>query len=72
MPLLTLSQIVARLAKVYGKTIDDDLLAAYFDGCGHRSLEDLNVAYKTIVRDDNQKFMPTPGQLRAACGYIKG
>jgi hypothetical protein len=62
---------VLTLAKIYKFTIDDEVMDAYVIGCGHRSLEDLNLAYQKILRDEDQKFMPTPGQLRAACGTMR-
>lgn len=69
--LKSLGQIVATLAKIYRFQLDDDVLEAYFIGCGHRSLEDLNEAYKAILRNEDIRFMPTPGQLRAACGLTR-
>jgi len=63
-----LRAIVTRLAKAFGKDVDEEFLMIYQDTAGHRTDEDLDRAYKTLRESDDLKYMPTSGQFLAACG----
>jgi hypothetical protein len=49
--------------------LTDKSLGAYVLTVGHRSLEDLNRAYREILRDED--FMPSPARLLVACGVLR-
>ncbi len=66
-----LREIVTKLARIFGASVDEELLMLYQEECGHRTDEDLDVAYKALRGDESLKKMPTPSQLRAACGIPK-
>jgi hypothetical protein len=69
--LLDAASITLRLAKVYKfGVVDNEVMDAYLRTVGHRSLVDLNKAYDAILREKERRFMPTPGELLAACGPV--
>ena len=70
-PLRHLREIVSKLARNFGKTADEELLQLFQDVAGHRTDADLDVAYRTILRDENFKRMPTTGQFLDACGVLR-
>ena len=67
--LLTLADIIYGLAEVYGFNMTDRARDAYIATVGHRTDEDLNRAYLSVLRDST--FMPRPSTLLAACGIPK-
>ena len=66
LPLLNCAQIVQALADVFRLNLTPAALNAYVITVGHRSEEDLNKAYRGVLR--NKKFMPTPSELLDECG----
>lgn len=70
-PLRHLREIVGRLARIYGVTVDEEMLAEYEAEAGHRTDEDLDKALKVLRADETLKRMPTPAQFRVACGTPK-
>lgn len=46
-------------------------LDTYVEILAHRSLPDLNKAYRQVLRSPDRRFMPTPGELLEACGYLR-
>ncbi len=70
-PLRHLRELVIKIAKGYGRPVDEELLQAYQDAAGHRTDADLDAAYKTILKDETYTRMPTPGQFLAACGILR-
>lgn len=70
-PLRHLREIVTKLAKGFGRAVDEELLQVYQDVAGHRTDADLDQAYATILRDETIKRMPTPGQFLEACGILR-
>ena len=70
-PLRHLRDIVGRLARIYGVTVDEDMLAEYEAEAGHRTDEDLDKALGVLRGDETLKRMCTPAQFRAACGTPK-
>lgn len=67
--LLTLADIIYGLAEVYGFNMTDRVRDAYIATVGHRTDEDLNRAYLSVLRDST--YMPRPAQLLSACGIPK-
>lgn len=67
--LLSCGEIVQNLADVFRVNLTAGAMSAYVLTVGHRSSEDLNKAYRQILRD--ARFMPTPGDLLDACGILK-
>jgi hypothetical protein len=63
--------IVAKLARIFGVTADEELLGLYEEVAGHRTDEDMDQAYQNILRDETLKRMPTPGQFLERCGVPK-
>jgi hypothetical protein len=59
---------VGRLARIYGVTVDEEMLAEYEAEAGHRTDEDLDKALGALRGNETLKRMPTPAQLRYACG----
>ena len=70
-PLRHLREIVGRLARIYGVTVDEETLAEYQAEAGNRTDEDLDKALGVLRGDETLKRMPTPAQFRAACGTPK-
>ncbi|HEV2174010.1 MAG TPA: hypothetical protein VGR71_10600 [Nitrospira sp.] len=70
--LLSLGEILVSLADTLGRgqfTLTDPAITAYTVTLGHRTDEDLNKAYRTILR--NSRFMPSPAELLDACPVMK-
>ena len=67
--LLSLGEIIYGLAEVFGFNMTDRARDAYIATVGHRTDEDLNRAYLSVLRDS--RFMPRPAELLAACGIPK-
>jgi len=71
--LLTLGEILYSLAETLGPasrfTLTDRALDAYVLTVGHRTDEDLNRAYRVILRAN--RFMPSPSEFLDACGIPK-
>ena len=71
--LLTLGEILYSLAETLGPasrfTLTDRALDAYVLTVAHRTDEDLNRAYRAILRAN--RFMPSPSELLDACGIPK-
>ena len=63
--------IVAKLARIFGVTVDEELLSLYEEVAGHRTDEDMDQAYQNILRDETLKRMPTPGQFLERCGVLR-
>ena len=70
-PLRHLRDVVGRLARIYGVTVDEEMLAEYEAEAGHRTDEDLDKALGVLRGDETLKRMCTPAQFRAACGTPK-
>lgn len=70
-PMKHLREIVTRLARAFGKEVDEDLLQAYQDAAGHRTDEDITKGYRALLENDELRYMPSPAQFRAACGIPK-
>ena len=70
-PLRHLREIVGRLARIYGVTVDEEMLVEYEAEAGHRTDEDLDKALGVLRGDETLKRMPTPAQFREACGIPK-
>ena len=70
-PLRHLREIVTRLARIYGVTVDEEMLLEYQEVAGHRTDEDLDKALAVLRGDETLKKMPRPAELRAACGIPK-
>ena len=70
-PLRHLRTVVARLARLYGVIVDEEMLLEYQEEAGHRTDEDLDRAFGVLRGDETLKRMPTPAQFRAACGIPK-
>jgi hypothetical protein len=70
-PLKHLRDVVTRLARIYGVTVDEEMLAEYEAEAGHRIDADLDRALGVLRGDETLKRMPTPAQFRAACGTPK-
>jgi hypothetical protein len=70
-PLRHLRDVVTRLARIYGVTVDEEMLVEYQAEAGHRTDEDLDKALGVLRGDETLKRMPTPAQFRAACGTPK-
>ena len=66
---LTLGEILYGLAEVFGFAMTDRARDAYIATVGHRTDEDLNRAYLTVLRES--RFMPRPADLLDACGIPK-
>ena len=67
--LLSLGEIIYGLAEVFGFNMTDRARDAYIATVGHRTDEDLNRAYLSVLRDS--RFMPRPSDLLEACGIPK-
>jgi len=67
--LLSLGEILYGLAEVFGFNMTDRARDAYIATVGHRTDEDLNRAYLSVLRDS--RFMPRPSDLLEACGIPK-
>ena len=63
--------IVAKLARIFGVTADEELLSLYEERAGHRTDQDMDTAYRVLSQDETLKKMPTPAQFLAACGVPK-
>jgi len=63
--------IVAKLARIFGVTADEELLSLYEERAGHRTDQDMDTAYRVLSQDETLKRMPTPAQFLAACGVPK-
>jgi len=70
-PLRHLREVVGRLARIFGVTVDEEMLESYQEEAGHRTDEDLDKAYAAIRGDETLKRMPRPAEFRAACGIPK-
>jgi hypothetical protein len=70
-PLARLRAIVGQLGRIFGVTVDEELLESYQVECGHRTDEDLEKGFKALLGDESLHRMPTPAQLRASCGIPK-
>ena len=70
-PLRHLRNVVTRLARIYGVTVDEEMLLEYEAEAGHRIDADLDRALSVLRGDETLKRMPTPAQFRAACGTPK-
>jgi hypothetical protein len=70
-PLRHLREIVARLARIYGVTVDEEMLLEYEAEAGHRTDEDLDKALGVLRGDETIRKMPTPAYFRYACGTPK-
>lgn len=67
-PQRRLREIVTALARIFGITADEEFLALYEAEAGHRTDEDLEKAFGVLRGDESLRRMPTPAQLRGACG----
>ena len=67
--LRSLPEILYGLAEVYKFNMTERALEAYMVTVGHRTDEDLNKAYKEILRQ--ARYMPTPAELLEQCGPLK-
>jgi hypothetical protein len=67
--LLSLGEIIYGLAETFGFNMTDRAADAYRATVGHRTDEDLNRAYLTVLRDS--RYMPRPSDLLEACGIPK-
>ena len=67
--LLSLGEIIYGLAEVFGFNMTDRARDAYIATVGHRTDDDLNRAYLSVLRDS--RFMPRPSDLLEACGIPK-
>ena len=63
--------IVAKLARIFGVTVDEELLGLYEERVGHRTDQDMDTAYRVLSQDETLKKMPTPAMFLAACGVPK-
>jgi hypothetical protein len=63
--------IVAKLARIFGVTVDEELLLLYEERAGHRTDQDMDTAYRVLSQDETLKRMPTPAMFLAACGIPK-
>jgi len=63
--------IVAKLARIFGVTVDEELLSLYEERVGHRTDQDMDTAYRVLSQDETLKRMPTPAMFLAACGVPK-
>jgi hypothetical protein len=63
-----LRTLVRKLAKRFGEQVDELMLEQYQIAAGRRIDEDLDKAYATILRSDQFKRMPTPGEFLWTCG----
>jgi len=70
-PLRHLREIVGRLSRIYGVTVDETMLTEYQEEAGHRTDEDLDKAFEVLRGDETLRKMPTPAQFRVACGIPK-
>ena len=61
-----MGEILYALAEVFGFTMTDRARDAYIATVGHRTDQDLNRAYLSVLR--NSRFMPRPADLLEACG----
>jgi hypothetical protein len=70
-PLRHLREVVTKIAKGYGRPVDEELLQAYQDAAGHRTDADIDKAYKQILSWGTGRRMPTPAEFREACGTLR-
>jgi hypothetical protein len=70
-PLRHLREIVARLARIHGVTVDEDMLLEYQETVGHRTDEDMDKAFKALRGDETLHRMPSPGLFHERCGIPK-
>lgn len=70
-PLRHLREIVTRLALVFDRPCDEDLLQVFQDAAGHRTDADLDNAYRHFTRSAFLSKMPTTGQFLEACGTLR-
>ena len=70
-PLSVLRELVSKLARAYGAEVDEEMLEVYCDVLGHRTDMDLQAGYKSILREESIKKMPTPQQYLSWCGIPK-
>jgi hypothetical protein len=63
-----LRELVAKLARIFGVTPDEELFGLYEETAGRRTDKDMDAAYKTLREDPELRRMPTPAQFLAACG----
>ena len=66
---LGLSEILLSLADVFAFNMTEKAMQAYAATVGHRTDEDLNKAYLSVLR--TSRFMPRPSDLLDACGIPK-
>ena len=64
-----MGDILYGLAEVFGFNMTVRARDAYIATVGHRTDEDLNRAYLSVLRDS--RFMPRPSDLLEACGIPK-
>lgn len=62
---------MTKIAKGYGRPVDEELLQAYQDAAGHRTDTDIDKAYKEILSNGTSRRMPTPSEFREACGILR-
>jgi hypothetical protein len=67
--LLKLKDILLNLADVFKFEMTERAMSAYVLTVQHRTDEDLNRAYREVLRDS--KFMPKPSELLEACGILR-
>jgi len=67
-PLSHLRAIVAKLARIFGATADEELFGLYEERVGHRIDADMDAAYLALTSDPTLRKMPTPAQFLQACG----
>ena len=58
------------LFNAFGVSPSEDLFTAYWDAVGHRTDQDIDSAYHSILKNQSLHAMPTPGQFLAACGKL--
>lgn len=67
--LLSLGEILHVLADIFRFDMSGPVETAYIATVGHRTDEDLNRAYLSVLR--TERFMPKPADLLDACGIPK-
>ena len=67
--MLSLGDILHGLAEVFKFDMTERAENAYIATVGHRTDEDLNKAYLSVLR--TMRFMPRPADLLDACGIPK-
>lgn len=70
-PLKHLRQVIRKLAVNFGEQVTETMLENFQQIVGHRTDADIDIAAKSILRNENMTKMPTTGKFLAECGVLR-